>query len=83
MAHMEADGKMYVTVVWDQILDHATAHAMAKIAYNAVVDTLTNDPDFRILVKEGVREAMAKLNVQEVVELAVKQVLGEQKKNDR
>lgn len=62
-----------------RLLDMASADAVAQMVFDEVRKALVEDDSFRILVREGVREAMSKLNVAELVEASVRQVLGEQK----
>jgi hypothetical protein len=66
-----SDDKLYFVELLDNVQSLASGRALAKQVHDEVIRALTSDPDFQILVREGVREAMAKLNIAEVVEAAV------------
>ena len=76
MAYDPITGDYNISVRSSMILAHASEEAVARLVHDEVRDQLVNDPDFRILIKEGVREAMSRLNVSEVVEQAVKLVMA-------
>lgn len=73
------DPGVTVRIPYSKISMLATEETISRIVYHEVQKALVNDENFRILVREAVREAMAKLNVAEVVEAAVQQVLGAKK----
>lgn len=69
------DGERYLGVAFDRIALTVSEHVTIERIAEEVRRALAEDEEFRILVREGVREAMARLNIREVVELAVKDAM--------
>jgi chlorite dismutase len=64
-----------VRIFHDRIITHASAEAILCMVREEIQAALTADADLRILVRECVKEAISKMNVQEVVGLAVREHL--------
>ena len=77
---MERTG-IHIKFYTDQVISHASESAIFELMHKEVKDALTNDADLRILVRECVRDAIAKLNIQEVVALAVSEELQAQRRS--
>lgn len=74
-------GKMVFVVELDHLLMMVSEHTMAEIARDEVQKQLTNDPELRILVREMVKEAISRMNLQEIVTAAVRDALPKIQEN--
>lgn len=74
---IDHEGNEHLSIPFERISLAVTENVVCDRVAAEVRKALVEDEGFRILVREGVREAMSKLNVAEVVALAVKEVLGQ------
>jgi hypothetical protein len=72
---IDPEGKHYIGIPFEQISMLVSERVICERVAEEVRKALIEDEEFRILVREGVREAMAKLNIAEVVALAVRDVI--------
>jgi hypothetical protein len=65
-------GERYIGIPFDRIATLVSESVTMERVAAEVRIALAEDEGFRILVREGVRDTMARLNIAEVVALAVK-----------
>jgi hypothetical protein len=76
MTFFGPDGEKYIGIPFERISMLAAEHTIVERVAREVRIALAEDESFRILVREGVRNAMVHLNIAEVVTLAVKDLIN-------
>ncbi len=69
------DGSSYWTVRLDVLLLQLSDARLIDLARELMENEIKTDADLRILVREMVKESIAKMNLQEVIDAAVKRSL--------
>lgn len=77
--HDPISGHTLVRLSHDRLVSQVSDHAVYKIMVEEIQAALANDNDLRILIRELVKESIAKMNLQEVVGQAVKAHLATEK----
>ena len=70
--HDPANNATVIRIAHDKLITFASQSAVLEMVREEIQAALTHDQEFRILVREMVKEAIAKMNLQEVVAEAVK-----------
>lgn len=68
---------VHVEITASDVIDLASKAAVDKLVAEAVYKTICEDDDIRILLREYVRDAISKMNLQDVVTSAVSHALLE------
>jgi len=71
----EPAGGVVIRIPYAELIVHASESAITQMMHDEIVKQLTDDPDLRLLVREMVKDAIAKMGLQEVVGLAVREHL--------
>lgn len=64
-----------IRIFHDGLIANVSTNAVLQMIAEEIQSALTNDQELRILVREMIKEAIAKMNLQEVVAEAVKAAL--------
>ena len=61
----------WVRLYTDQMVNQASKEAIFQLMKEEIEQQLVTDPSLRILVREMIKESIAKLNLQQIVDQAV------------
>lgn len=75
---MDAEGNTYIGVPFERIALTVSERTTCEMVAEEVRRALEQDQDLRILIRESVREAIAKINFVEVVAAAAKKLIDKE-----